>query len=78
MEYLDNTINQKDVTNLYNTPPNNGVEYTFFLSINGTPTKMDHFLDHKTNLSNFKRIEIIQNRRPDRSNTKPNNNKMNK
>ena len=37
----------------------NAEEYTFFSSAHGTFSRMDHILGHKSNLSNFKKIEIV-------------------
>ena len=37
----------------------NAEEYTFFLSAQGTVSRIDHILDHKSNISKFKKIEII-------------------
>ena len=34
-------------------------EYTFFLSAHGTFSRIDHILGHKSNLSKFKKIEIV-------------------
>ena len=34
-------------------------EYTFFSSAHGTFSRIDHILDHKSNLSKFKKIEIV-------------------
>ena len=34
-------------------------EYTLFSSAHGTFSKIDHHLGYKSNLSNFKKIEII-------------------
>ena len=34
-------------------------EYTFFSSAHGTFSKIDHILGYKSNLGNFKKIEII-------------------
>ena len=34
-------------------------EYTFFSSAHGTSSRIDHILGHKSNLSKFKKIEII-------------------
>ena len=34
-------------------------EYTVFSSAHGTFSRIDHILDHKSNLSKFKKIEII-------------------
>ena len=37
----------------------NAEEYTFFLSAHGTFFRIDHILGHKSNLSKFKKIEIV-------------------
>ena len=34
-------------------------EYTFFSSAHGTFSRIEHILGHKSNLSKFKRIEIV-------------------
>ena len=34
-------------------------EYTFFSSAHGTFSRLDNILDHKSNLSKFKKIEIV-------------------
>ena len=34
-------------------------EYTFFSSVHGTFSRIDHILVHKSSLSKFKKIEII-------------------
>ena len=34
-------------------------EYTFFSSAHGTFSKIDHILGHKSNLSKFKKTEIV-------------------
>ena len=36
-------------------------EYTFFSSAHGPFSRIDHILGHKSNLSKFKKIEIISN-----------------
>ena len=36
-------------------------EYTFFSSAHGTFSRIDHILGHKSNLSKFKKTEIISN-----------------
>ena len=38
----------------------NAKEYTFFSSAHGTFSKIDHFSCHKSNLSKFKKIEIVK------------------
>ena len=37
----------------------NAEEYTFFTSTHGTFSRIDHILGHESNLSKFKKIEII-------------------
>ena len=37
----------------------NAEKYTFFSSTHGTFSRWDHILDHESNLSIFKKIEII-------------------
>ena len=39
--------------------PSNAEEYTFFSSAHGTFSRMDNILGHKSNLSKFKKIEVI-------------------
>ena len=34
-------------------------EYTFFSSVHGTFSRIEHILGHKSSLSKFKKIEII-------------------
>ena len=47
-----------DLTDIFRTfHPN--VEYTFFSSAHGTFSRIDCILGHKSNLSKFKKIEII-------------------
>lgn len=57
---LNNAISQRDLINiLYRTLYPVTAECTFFSSVHETYTKTDDVLDHKTNLNNFKRMEII-------------------
>ena len=48
-----------DFIDIYRTFHPKATEYTFFSSAHGTFSKVDHILDYKSNLSNFKKIEII-------------------
>ena len=48
-----------DLTDIFRTFHPNAEEYTFFSSAQGTFSSVDHFLGHKSNLSKFKKIEII-------------------
>ena len=48
-----------DLIDIFRTFHPNVEEYTFFLSVDGTFSRIDHLLDHKSNLSKFKKIEIV-------------------
>ena len=48
-----------DLIDIYRTFHPKATEYTFFSSAQGTFSKIDHILGYKSNLDNFKKIEII-------------------
>ena len=48
-----------DVIDIFRTWHLNAEEYTFFSSAHGTFSRIDHISGHKSNLSKFKKIEII-------------------
>ena len=48
-----------DLTDILRTIHPNAEEYTFFSSAHGTFSRIDHILDHKTNFSKFKKIDIV-------------------
>ena len=48
-----------DLIDIFRTFHPNAEEYTFFSSAPGTFSRIDHILGHKSNLSKFKKIEII-------------------
>ena len=48
-----------DFIDIFRTVHSNAEEYTFFSSAHGTFFRIDHILGHKSNLSKFKKIEII-------------------
>ena len=50
-----------DLIDIFRTFYPNAEEYTLFSSAHGTFSKIDHILGHKSNLSKFKKIEIISN-----------------
>ena len=48
-----------DLIDIFRTFHANAEEYTFFSSAHGTFSRIDCILGHKSNLSKFKKIEII-------------------
>ena len=48
-----------DLIDIFRTLHPNAEEYTFFSSVHGTFSRIDHILDHKSNLSKFKKTEIV-------------------
>ena len=48
-----------DLIDIFRTFHPNAEEYTFFSSAHGTFSRIDYMLDHKSNLSKFKKIETI-------------------
>ena len=56
---LNDTIDQKDLINIYRTFHPKTREYTFFSSAHGTFSRIDHILGQKSSLSKFKKIEIV-------------------
>lgn len=53
-------IKQADLTGVYRTLHLTTAEYTFLSNAHAAFSRIDHILGHKTILSEFKRIEIIQ------------------
>ena len=56
---LNEALNQMDLIDIYRTFHPKATEYTFFSSTHETFTKIGHMLRYKSNLCNFKKIEII-------------------
>ena len=48
-----------DLTDIFRTFHPNAEEYTFFSSAHGAFSRIDHILGHKSNLSKFKKTEIV-------------------
>ena len=48
-----------DLIDIYRTFHPKPTEYTFFSSAHGTFSMIEHILGYKSNLDNFKKIEII-------------------
>ena len=58
-QVLNDTLDAVDLIDIFRTLHPNAEEYTFFSSAHGTFSGIDHILGHKSNLSKFKKIEII-------------------
>ena len=58
-QVLNDTLGEMDLIDIFRTFHPNAEEYTFFSSAHGTFSRIDHILGHKSNLSKFKKIEII-------------------
>ena len=56
---LNNTLEEMDLTDIYRAFHPKEAKYTFFSSVHGTFSKIDHMIGHKTSLNKFKKIEII-------------------
>ena len=56
---LSDTLDEMDLIDIFRTFHPNAEEYTFFSSTHRTFSRIDHILGHKSNLSKFKKIEII-------------------
>ena len=59
-QVLNDTLDEMDLIDIFRTFHPNAEEYTFFSSAHGTFSRIDHILCHKSNLSKFKKIEIIK------------------
>ena len=53
------TLDEMDLIDVFRIFHPNAEEYTFFSSAHGTFSSIDHILNHKSNLSKFRKIEII-------------------
>ena len=58
-EALNDTMDQRDLIDIYRTIHPKRADYTFFSSAHGTFSRIDHILGHKSCLSKFKKTEII-------------------
>ena len=58
-QILNDTIDQLDLIYTYRTFHPKTMNFTFFSSMHGTFSRIDHILGHKSNLDEFKKIEII-------------------
>ena len=58
-QVLNDMLDEMDLIGILRTFHPNVEEYNFFSSAHGTFSRIDHILCHKSNLSQFKKIEII-------------------
>ena len=56
---LNDTMDHFDLIGIYRTFHPKTMNFTFFLSTQGTFSRIDHILGHKSSLGKFKNIEII-------------------
>ena len=55
----NDTLNEMNLIDIFRTFHPSAEEYTFFSSAHGTFSRIDHILDNKSNLSKFKKTEIV-------------------
>ena len=58
-QVLNDILDEMDFIDIFRTFHPNSEEYTFFSSAYETFSSINHILGHKSNLSIFKKIEII-------------------
>ena len=56
---LNDTLHLMNLIDIYRTFHPRAAEYTFFSSVYGTFSRVDHMLGYRTILSKFKKTEII-------------------
>ena len=56
---LNNTLDEMDLTDIYRAFHHKEAKYTFFSSVHGTFSKIDHMIGHKASLNKYKKTEII-------------------
>ena len=69
-QVLNDTLDEMDLIDIFRTFHPNAEEYTFFSRAHGRFSRIDHILGHKSNLSKFKKIEIISSIFSDRYETR--------
>ena len=58
-QVLNDTLDEMDLLDIFRTFHPNAEEYTFFSSEHGTFSRRDHIIGHKSNLSKFKKTELV-------------------
>ena len=54
---LNNTLDEMDLTDIYRAFHPKEAKYTFFPSIHGCFSKIDHMIGHKASLNKFKKLK---------------------
>ena len=58
-QVLNDTLDEMDLIDIFRTFHPNAEEYTFFSSAHATFSRRDPIWGHKSNLSKFKKTEIV-------------------
>ena len=58
-QVLNDILDEMDLIDIFRTFLPNAEEYTFLSTAHGTFSRIDHILDDKSNLSKFKKVEIL-------------------
>ena len=58
-QVLNDTLDEMDLIDNFRTFHPNAEEYTIFSSAHGTFSRIDRILGHKSNLSKFRKMDII-------------------
>ena len=56
----NDTLNKMDLIDIYRTFHPKTTEYTFFSSAQGTFSRIDHILDHKSSLGKYRKLKSYQ------------------
>ena len=57
---LNKTIDEMDLTDTYRAFHAKEAKYTFFSSVHGTISKIDHMIGHQTSLNNSRKLKSYQ------------------
>ena len=77
IQVLNDALDEMDIIEIFRTfHPNE--EYTFFSNAHRTFSRIDYILGHKSNLSKFKKIEIVSSIFSDHNTMRLDNNYKNK
>ena len=58
-QVLNDTLDEMNLSDIFRTFYPNAEEYSFFSGAHGTFSRTDHIIGHKSNVSKFKKIEIL-------------------